>query len=71
MPAAGRRDSKYVQKVHYSTDFWSPGGRVRTRCGKSVLFEHATWTPYEVTCRTCLLILDIPVGELDECGWGE
>lgn len=65
MPAAGRPDSKYVRKVHYYRFPRSAGLRVTTRCGKRVLTRHTTRIPSEVTCKTCLLILDIPVGELD------
>jgi len=65
MPAAGRPDSKYVRKVHYSQYVGVASDRVPTRCGKRVLQCHATYVPREVTCRTCLLILNIPVGELD------
>ena len=65
MPAAGRPDSKYVLKMHYRSYPSYAGGRVQTRCGKSVLLKHATYDTALVTCRTCLLILDIPVGELD------
>jgi len=67
MPAAGRPDSKYVRKMHYRKWPVDRNKRVETRCGKHVLFEHATRAPYAVTCRTCLVILDIPPGELDGC----
>ena len=65
MPAAGRPDSKYVRKVHYGYPRSDRPGYAFTRCGKNVLAKHATYDPLLVTCRTCLLILDIPVGELD------
>ena len=65
MPAAGRRDSKYVRKIHYVSYSCSPHERTTTRCGKRVLGLHTTRDPRRVTCRTCLLILDIPVEELD------
>ena len=66
MPAAGRPDSKYVRKVHYGYPRRDRSGYAFTRCGKNVQLKHATNDPLLVTCRTCLLILDIPVGELDE-----
>jgi len=65
MPAAGRRDSKYVRKVHYSLDAIHRTDHVRTRCGKNVLAKYATYDPLLVTCLTCRLIWDIPPGELD------
>ena len=65
MPAAGRPDSKYVRRVHYSPSAGFEGLRITTRCGKRVLDGFTTMDPRLVTCRTCLLILDIPVGELD------
>jgi len=67
MPAAGRADSKYVRKVHFYRSPRPGLNRYTTRCGKSVLSCHTTYDPSEVTCKTCLLILDIPVGELDGC----
>jgi len=65
MPAAGNPQSRYVRKMHYSQYVGVASERITTRCGKRVLQCHATYKPEEVTCRTCLLILDIPVGELD------
>ena len=65
MPAAGNPQSRYVRKMHYSQYVGVVSERVTTRCGKRVLQCHATYKPEEVTCRTCLLILNIPPGELD------
>jgi len=65
MPAAGRRDSKYVRKIHYHHYSDYASAYSYTRCGKRVLDGFTTMDPRLVTCRTCLLILDIPVGELD------
>jgi len=65
MPAAGRADSKYVRKVHFTYSTSGHQGHVTTRCGKRVLARHTTRDPREVTCKTCLLILDIPVGGLE------
>jgi len=65
MPAAGIAVGKYVRKVHFGPMGFRPGGVVRTRCGKHVQSWQTSLNPRKVTCRTCLLILDIPVGELD------
>ena len=65
MPAAGRPDSKYVRRVHYAPSVGIGGLRITTRCGKRVLQRYATRHFADVTCRTCLLILDIPPGDLD------
>ena len=65
MPAAGRPVGKYVRKVHFGPTGFRPLGMVRTRCGKTVQSWQASLNPRKVTCKTCLLILDIPVGELD------
>jgi len=65
MPHASVAVGKYVRKVHFGPTGRRPGGLVRTRCGKTVRSWQVTLSPRKVTCRTCLLILDMPVGELD------
>ena len=53
MPAAGRKDGKYVKKVHWD-ESWLKGPPWRTRCGKHVWqTENVTQKPNEVTCKVC------------------
>ena len=66
MPAAGRPDSKYVHRIHYRTYVGSSPLRAQTRCGKSVIWVFTTRDSSKVTCKTCLLIFDIPVGDIDD-----
>jgi len=66
MPAAGRPDSKYVSRIHYCACSDHYSHKQMTRCGKRIFTQFVTNDPRLVTCKTCLLILDIPVGELDD-----
>jgi len=58
MPAAGRRDGKYVKKIHWQR--WKA-----TACGKYVPKWAITFDPDAVTCKTCLRAMGWKEGDAE------
>ena len=58
MPAAGRKDGKYVTKIHWVRSY--RGGSLLTLCGRHLHDpEHTADDPNDVTCVVCKKALGI------------